>query len=65
MFETNFLYKTRKGKAVVGDSLALMKLIPDNSVNLVMTSPPFALSRPKEYGNKIENEYIDWILEFT
>lgn len=65
MFETNFLYKTRKGKAVVGNSLELMKSMPNNSVNLVMTSPPFALSRPKEYGNKIEDEYVDWILEFT
>lgn len=65
MFESNFLYKTKKGKAVVGDSLELMKSIPDNSVNLVMTSPPFALSRPKEYGNKDQADYIEWILEFT
>ena len=65
MFETKFLYKTRKGKAVVGDSLELMKSMPDNSVNLLMTSPPFALSRPKEYGNKDQADYIDWILEFT
>lgn len=65
MFERNFLYKTRKGKAIVGDSLELMKSMPDNSVNLVMTSPPFALSRPKEYGNKDQADYIEWILEFT
>jgi DNA modification methylase len=64
MFET-YLYKTRRGKAIVGDSLKLMKSIPDNSVNLVITSPPFALQRPKEYGNKDQAEYIDWILEFT
>jgi len=25
MFEKNFLYKTKKGKAIVGDSLELMK----------------------------------------
>ncbi len=65
MFEKDFLYKTNRGKAIVGDSLELMKLMPDNSVNLVMTSPPFALSRPKEYGNKDKCDYIDWILEFT
>ncbi|MGV8093158.1 MAG: DNA-methyltransferase [Mangrovibacterium sp.] len=65
MFNHNYLYKTKKGKAIVGDSLELMKLIPDNSINLVMTSPPFALSRPKSYGNKDQAEYIDWILEFT
>ena len=49
MFEKKFLYKTKNGKAIVGDSLELMKLIPDNSINLVITSPPFALSRPKKY----------------
>lgn len=65
IFESNYLYKTIKGKAIVGDSLELMKSMPDNSVNLVMTSPPFALSRPKEYGNKDQADYIEWILEFT
>lgn len=65
MFDQTFLYKTKKGKAIVGDSLELMKHIPDNSIDLVMTSPPFALSRPKSYGNKDQDEYIDWILDFT
>ncbi len=65
MFDNNYLYKTRKGKAIVGDSLELMKSLPENSINLVMTSPPFALQRPKKYGNKDQADYIDWILEFT
>ncbi len=65
MFESKYLYCTRKGKAIIGDSLELMKELPDNSKNLVITSPPFALSRPKEYGNKNQEEYIDWILKFT
>lgn len=65
MFERNYLYKTKKGKAIVGDSLELMKSIPDNSINLVITSPPFALSRPKEYGNKDQADYVDWMLQFT
>ena len=65
MIESKYLYCTRKGKAIIGDSLELMKELPDNSINLVITSPPFALSRPKEYGNKNQEEYIDWILKFT
>ena len=65
MFENNYLYMTSKGKAIVGDSLKLMKQLPDGSVNLVITSPPFALQRQKEYGNKDQAEYIDWILDFT
>lgn len=38
--------------------------LPDNSINLVLTSPPFALQRKKEYGNLDQHEYIDWFLEF-
>lgn len=30
-----------------------------------MTSPPFALQRQKEYGNKNEHEYVDWLAEFA
>ncbi|GAA0529950.1 DNA-methyltransferase [Chitinophaga japonensis] len=64
MFE-KFLYSTGLGKAIVGDSLSLMKELPDGSVNLVIISPPFALQRQKEYGNKAQSEYIDWLLNFT
>lgn len=30
-------------------------------VQLVFTSPPFPLNRKKKYGNKIGEEYLDWI----
>jgi site-specific DNA-methyltransferase (cytosine-N4-specific) len=30
-----------------------------------MTSPPFALLRKKEYGNKYQHEYIVWLSEFA
>ncbi len=46
------LYTTRFGSAYVGDSLELLAAVPDESVDLVMTSPPFALQRKKEYGNR-------------
>jgi site-specific DNA-methyltransferase (cytosine-N4-specific) len=39
--------------------------LPDDSVNLVVTSPPFALQRQKEYGNVEQHEYIDWLTEFA
>lgn len=58
-------YKTRLGQAHCGDSLDLLKDLPDGSVNLVMTSPPFALQRQKAYGNKEQHEYIDWLTEFA
>lgn len=58
------LYHTAAGAAYVGDSLKLLAELEDNSVDLVMTSPPFALLRKKTYGNVEEAEYVDWIKPF-
>lgn len=58
-------YKTNLGAAYLGDSLKLMKKIPDSSIDLILTSPPFALTRQKEYGNKQEQEYVEWFLKFS
>jgi len=57
-------YYTNKGQAYVGDSLALLAELPDASIDLVMTSPPFALRRQKTYGNVEETGYVDWIKPF-
>jgi DNA modification methylase len=59
------LYTTGLGSAYVGDSLLLLRQLPDASVNLVLTSPPFALHFKKEYGNKHQRDYIPWFLEFA
>jgi DNA modification methylase len=60
-----YLYKTVYGQAIVGDSLELLAQLPENSVDLVITSPPFALQRQKEYGNLDQEEYVGWLLHFT
>jgi DNA modification methylase len=57
-------YTTESGAAFCGDSRELLAALPDDSVNLVMTSPPFALLRQKTYGNKEQHEYVDWLKEF-
>lgn len=59
------LYTTRYGQAYVADSLDMLAQLPDDSVNLVITSPPFALQRKKEYGNKDQHEYVDWLAQFA
>ena len=59
------VYKTSAGAAYCGDSLELIPCLRDESVNLVVTSPPFALQRKKEYDNKDQDEYVDWLLEFV
>jgi DNA modification methylase len=58
-------YVTQFGAAFCGDSRELLKDLPDASVNLVVTSPPFALQRAKEYGNKEQQEYCDWLMTFA
>jgi DNA modification methylase len=58
------LYKTEFGQAFVEDSLKVMAGLPDSSVNLIMTSPPYALHFKKEYGNANQDEYIKWFLGF-
>ena len=59
------LYFTEYGKAFLGDALELLDLVKDKSINLVVTSPPFALLRSKEYGNKPQNEYVEWLSRFA
>jgi site-specific DNA-methyltransferase (cytosine-N4-specific) len=53
------------GEAYCADSLNALAQMKDGSVNLVITSPPFALQRQKEYGNKDQDLYIDWLSEFA
>jgi site-specific DNA-methyltransferase (cytosine-N4-specific) len=59
------VYKTKNGKAYCADSIELLKTIKSNSVNLVLTSPPFALRRKKSYGNVSADEYYQWFLPFA
>lgn len=59
------VYKTELGAAYCGDSCDLLTRMPRESVNLVVTSPPFALQRQKAYGNKDQEEYIEWLSEFA
>lgn len=64
-FDIAPLYYTNQGAAYCIDSLYALKNIADQSVNLVITSPPFALQRKKEYGNKEQKDYVNWLLQFT
>jgi len=60
----NPLYTTDYGAAYVGDSLKLLDQLESDSIDLVITSPPFALQRKKTYGNVEQEDYVDWLLEF-
>jgi len=64
-FERYLSYTTELGKCLCGDSLKILDDFEDNSIDLLITSPPFALQRQKEYGNQAQNEYVDWFLQFA
>lgn len=60
-------YTTTKGKAYQGDSRLVLesKAMKPKSVDLIFTSPPFSLTRPKDYGNKPHDEYLSWFDTFV
>ncbi len=58
-------YETTLGRIILGDSLTVLKETEDQSIDLIMTSPPFGLVRKKEYGNVSADKYIDWFRPFA
>ena len=62
---TKSAYKTSYGAAFCGDSRDLLRELPDDSIDLVITSPPFALQRQKDYGNIEQQNYVEWFAAFA
>jgi len=60
-------YETRLGKAYLGNAAAVMPNLPDESVDLIVTSPPFPLTfqKKKPYGSVSIDEYVAWFLTFA
>lgn len=55
-------------KFIVGLSeevLGNKELFPDNSVHLVVTSPPYSEQRKKSYGGIKANLYVEWFLKIS
>ena len=48
----------------IGDCFDLIKELPDNSIDLVITSPPYAdiVNYGKDISIQKPNEYVDWLL---
>lgn len=57
-------YETNNGALFACDALDLLASLPTGSVNLVVTSPPYALHFKKEYGNADQGRYADWLLPY-
>lgn len=62
--KVNLFTNKQKVKADVihGDCLEVLKKMPDNSVDLIVTSPPYADQRKSTYGGIKADEYVQWFL---
>src|SRR5436190_22387510 len=54
-----------KDQVIVGDSVSVLKQLPSDYVDLVVTSPPYADSRKNTYGGVHPDKYVEWFLPFT
>ena len=66
MFDINdaCVYRTDLGTQLTGDSRVLLDSLPNACIDLIVTSPPFALLRKKAYGNEDQSAYVEWLSEF-
>src|SRR5215831_18895293 len=58
-------YSTPLGNAFLTDTLDGLKAMKSESVNLILTSPPYALHFKKAYGNVDKEDYVNWFLRFA
>jgi site-specific DNA-methyltransferase (cytosine-N4-specific) len=58
-------FKSTRGAAYLCDSLEMLREVPSGSLNLVVTSPPYALHFKKAYGNESKDRYVKWFLPFA
>jgi site-specific DNA-methyltransferase (adenine-specific) len=49
-------------KIIQGDCEEILKECPDNCIDLIFTSPPYADQRRKTYGGVKPGDYVDWFL---
>lgn len=60
-------YDTKYGVCLCADSLDIIPKLKDNSINLILTSPPYSLALKKQYDNFVEIEqdhYVEWLIQF-
>ena len=51
-----------RGGVVAGDCLDVLRTLPSERVDLIVTSPPYADQRASTYGGVSADDYVDWFL---
>ena len=53
---------TLESEALLGDCLAVLQRYPDQCIDLIVTSPPYADQRATTYGGIKPDDYVEWFL---
>ena len=48
-----------------GDSAEVLKALPNNTIDLIVTSPPYADQRKSTYGGVTTDQYVEWFLPIS
>ena len=54
-----------ESKIILGDCVKELHGIGDNSIDLIVTSPPYADARKKVYGGIHPNRFVEWFLPIS
>lgn len=55
-------YKNTKADFYLADCLKVLKDLPSNSIDLIVTSPPYSDQRKVSYGGIHPDRYVEWFL---
>lgn len=59
------IYRNSIAEFYLGDCLETLKSFENNSIDLIVTSPPYADQRKSTYGGIHADEYVNWFLPIT
>lgn len=59
------LFSKNRFQILLGDSLEVLKGIPSEHVDLIVTSPPYSDQRKNTYGGVKAEEYVEWFLPIS
>ncbi len=54
-----------QAKLLLGDCKGVLKTLGENSIDLIVTSPPYADSRANTYGGIKPDKYVEWFLPIS
>jgi DNA modification methylase len=54
--------KILQNTIICGDNQEVLRTFPDNCIDLIITSPPYAEARKNVYGGVSPNKFVEWFL---